>query len=234
MDGSPDVRGRIIAAANALYTRNGGGKFPSVAAVRHAAQADMNTTSAVMREWRMERQLLAEYEATQLALQERAEANLNLALLYQANGRADAVEPRLHAALQRDPGYLPALVALVQWLDGNFRWEEGRALPEKGLAEHPQSALLHHANGLMLVRKGELPAALKAFAEAVRLEPQNNQYDYVYAVALHDSGQLETASHRLERLLDRDPANREARLALINYWREAGQMQKVQALLAEP
>lgn len=57
MDGSPDVRVRIIAAANDLYARNGGGKFPSVAAVRHVAQADMNTTSAVMREWRRERQV---------------------------------------------------------------------------------------------------------------------------------------------------------------------------------
>ena len=40
MDGSPDVRVRIIAAANELYARSGGGKFPSVAAVRHAAQAE--------------------------------------------------------------------------------------------------------------------------------------------------------------------------------------------------
>jgi predicted CXXCH cytochrome family protein len=176
---------------------------------------------------------IAEYEDVQLNLQERAEANLNLALLYQANGRGDAVESHLRTALQRDPEYLPALVALVQWLDGNFRWEEGRALLDRGLKEHPQSALLQHANGLMLVRKGDLPAALKAFAEAVRLEPQNSQYDYVYAVALHDSGQLETACHRLEKLLERDAANREARLALINYWREAGQIQKVQALLAE-
>ena len=58
MDGNHDVvRMRIIAAANDLYARSGGGKFPSVAAVRYAAQADMNTTSAVMREWRRERQL---------------------------------------------------------------------------------------------------------------------------------------------------------------------------------
>ncbi|MFC5694314.1 cytochrome c3 family protein [Pseudomonas sp. GCM10022186] len=176
---------------------------------------------------------ITEYEAVQLSLQERAEANLNLAALYQANGRAEAVEPHLRAALQRDPDFLPALVALVQWLDGNFRWEEGRALLEQGLKDHPQSALLQHANGLMLVRKGDLSAALKAFAEAVRLEPKNSQYDYVYAVALHDSGQLETACHRLEELLERDAANRDARLALISYWREAGQIQKVQALLAE-
>ncbi|MGF6692157.1 tetratricopeptide repeat protein [Pseudomonas sp. D(2018)] len=176
---------------------------------------------------------IAEYEAAQLSLQDRAEANLNLALLYQADGRADQVESRLRTALQRDPAYLPALVVLVQWLDGNFRWEEGRALLEQAIREHPQSALLQHANGLLLLRKGDLPAALKAFAEAVRLEPKSVAYDYAYAVALHDSGQLEAAGHRLEELLERDPANREARLALINYWREAGQIQKVQALLAE-
>ncbi|MDT4888697.1 hypothetical protein FQZ97_1252940 [compost metagenome] len=52
-------------------------------------------------------------------------------------------------------------------------------------------------------------------------------------MALHDSGQLEAASQRLETLLERDPANRQARLTLINYWREAGQIQRVQALLAE-
>ncbi len=85
----------------------------------------------------------------------------------------------------------------------------------------------------MLLRRGDLPAATRAFAEAVRLEPSNKVYDYSYAVALHDSGQLEAACHRLEALLERDPANREARLALISYWREAGQIQKVQALLAE-
>ncbi|BAN51165.1 tetratricopeptide repeat protein [Metapseudomonas resinovorans] len=176
---------------------------------------------------------IGEYEAAQLSLQERAEANLNLALLYQLNGRADAVEQRLRTALQRDPDYLPALVALVQWLDGNFRWEEGRALLEQALQAHPQSALLLHANGVMLLRKGDLPAALKAFAEAVRLDPTNDLYDQAYAVALHDSGQLEAASQRLETLLERDPANRQARLTLINYWREAGQIQRVQALLAE-
>lgn len=176
---------------------------------------------------------IAEYEAALLSRQDRAEANLNLALLYQANGRADAVETRLRTALQRDPDYMPALVALVQWLDGNFRWEEGRALLEQALGAHPQSALLQHANGVLLVRKGDLPAALKSFAEAVRLDPQSIPYDYAYAVALHDSGQLEAACHRLEELLERDAANREARLALINYWREAGQIQRVQALLAE-
>ncbi|WP_375740627.1 multiheme c-type cytochrome [Pseudomonas boanensis] len=176
---------------------------------------------------------IGEYEAALLSQQDRAEANLKLAALYQANGRSDDVEHYLRAALQRDPDYLLALVGLTQWLDSNFRWEEGRALLDQAIANHPQSPLLQQANGLALMRKGDREAALKAFAESTRLEPDNGQYAYAYAVALHDSGQLEPACQQLEKLLEREPANREARLALINYWREAGQIQKVQALLAE-
>lgn len=139
------------------------------------------------------RRAIGEYESVQLNLLERAEANFNLAGLYQANGRAEAVETHLRAALKRDPQFLPALVALVQWLDRSSRRKDGDALLEQGLKEHPRSALLLYANGLRLVRTGDIQAALKAFAEAARLAPENDQYAYVYAVALHDSGQTRAA-----------------------------------------
>lgn len=176
---------------------------------------------------------IGEYEAIQLNLAERAEANLNLASLYQGNGRADQVEGRLRKAVERDPDFLPARVALVQWLDANYRWEEGQRLLAEALRDHPQSALLHHARGLALLRKGERQDAIAAFREAVRLEPGNAQLGHALATALHDDGKLEEACQRLEQVLENAPANREARLTLIGYWREAGQMQKVQALLAE-
>lgn len=47
-----DVRERIIAAAVELYDQAGRESLPTVDQVRRAARADMNTTSAVMREWR--------------------------------------------------------------------------------------------------------------------------------------------------------------------------------------
>ncbi|HBZ8233425.1 TPA: DNA-binding protein, partial [Escherichia coli] len=43
---------RIVQVANELYEQNGREKMPTVDDVRRAAKADMNTTSAVMREWR--------------------------------------------------------------------------------------------------------------------------------------------------------------------------------------
>ena len=49
---NPDARARIIAAADQLYEAGGRADFPTVDAVRRAAKADMNTTSAVMKEWR--------------------------------------------------------------------------------------------------------------------------------------------------------------------------------------
>ena len=48
-----EARARIVAAAEQLYDAAGRGpNFPNVGDVRRAARADMNTTSAVMKEWR--------------------------------------------------------------------------------------------------------------------------------------------------------------------------------------
>ena len=96
MDGSTDVRVRIIAAANELYARSGGGKFPSVAAVRHAAQADMNTTSAVMREWRRERQLPP--TATTVPIPESVVHQANVALSTIWNGAVELAGEALRNA----------------------------------------------------------------------------------------------------------------------------------------
>ncbi|MBM7061819.1 hypothetical protein JQX08_14005 [Pseudomonas sp. UL073] len=176
---------------------------------------------------------IAEYEQVQLSLVDRAEANLNLAMLYQAQGRSALVEPALRDALKRDPDFLPAQVSLMQLLDSNYRTNEARALLDSAMQQHPQSALLHHANGLALIRRGERPAGIKELAEAARLEPANAQYGFVYAIALHDSGDAPAAIKQLEQMLERQPNDRQARLTLIEYWRETGQIQKVQVLQAE-
>lgn len=47
-----EIRERIIAAAVELYEQAGRESLPTVDQVRRAARADMNTTSAVMKEWR--------------------------------------------------------------------------------------------------------------------------------------------------------------------------------------
>lgn len=72
---------------------------------------------------------------------------------------------------------------------------------------------------------------MPALRNTARLEPQNAQYGYVLAVALHDSGQINEACAQLEKLLKLQPANRNARLSLIQYYLENGQEPKAQVLL---
>jgi colicin import membrane protein len=47
-----ETRNRIIAAANQLFEQAGRASFPKVDAVRRTARANMNDTSAVMKDWR--------------------------------------------------------------------------------------------------------------------------------------------------------------------------------------
>ena len=54
MEISNEIRNRIIEAANQLYQDNDNQRFPTVDQVRRAAKADMNTTSMVMKEWRLQ------------------------------------------------------------------------------------------------------------------------------------------------------------------------------------
>lgn len=173
-----------------------------------------------------------EYEQIQLSLVDRAEANLNLAMLYQATGRSALVEPYLRKALQRDADFLPALITLTQWLEDNFRTDEARDLLGVALHAHPQSALLRHAQGLALVREGKRGQALQKLRDAVRLEPENSQYRYVLAIALYDTGQQESALKELDTLLVRQPSHRVARLTLTNYLRQAGKNKEAQEVIS--
>lgn len=174
---------------------------------------------------------IGEYEAVQLSLAERAESNLNLAMLYQASGRNAEVEPRLRTALLRDPDFYPALVTLAQWLEAGGRTGEATALLSDGIKAHPQAALLQHSQGLALIRAGQPEQAMKALQQAVKLEPDNGQYRYVLAVALHQGGQLDQACAQMEELLKRQPAFRDARLALIQFYLDSGQEPKAQVVL---
>jgi predicted CXXCH cytochrome family protein len=205
-------------------------KAVRIGAARDLLGAARNGLGSAQANWEA---AIAEYEVVQKSLLERAEANLNLAMLYQASGRSGEVEALLRNALKRDPDFYPALVTLVQWLEANGRGQEAQTLLAQNLQEHPDAALLQHTQGLSLVRAGKSAQAMPALRKAAQLEPQNGQYGYVLAVALHDSGKVDEACAELERLLKIQPANRNARLALIQYYLHNGQEPKAQVLLQD-
>lgn len=238
---APQVRESAIHALSAFIPANQRGEWlipllaDPVRAVRIAAARDLlaaNSAGLGAAQGRWDN-AIKEYEQVQSSLLERAEANLNLALLYQASGRSADVEPALRQALLRDPDFLPAVVTLVQWLDTNGRGDEATRLLDSQLLAHPDSALLQHTQGLALIRSGQPRLALTALQNAARLEPQNAQYGYVLAIALHDSGDMQQACTLLENRLKQQPANRDIRLALHQFYQEQGKHPQAGQLLAD-
>ena len=76
--------------------------------------------------------------------------------------------------------------------------QEAQQLLDDSLKQHPDAALLQHTQGLSLIRAGKAAEAMSALKKAAQLEPQNAQYGYVLAVALHESGKVDEACAVLE------------------------------------
>jgi len=177
--------------------------------------------------------VLEEYQHVLAQETDDADAQLHLAQLYlHENGYKDAAAA-LERTLKLDPENLEALAVQVQVLERQGQTDASRQLLANALQQRPDSAFLQFELGRWLLRHEQDEYALLAFARAVELEPDNNEYRYTLASNLHDLEQVEPAQKQLEAIIARDPANRNARVLLIEYWKETGQMQNVQVLLAQ-
>ena len=87
----------------------------------------------------------------------------------------------------------------------------------------PRQADLHHALGLLLVRKGDKAAALPALSQAARLAPDNARYAYVHAIALNSAGKRSEALAVLGATHARHPDDVDVLNALVSINVEAGQ-----------
>lgn len=174
-----------------------------------------------------------EYESALAAQTPDGQSQVQLARLYMTTGSAQKAVGALTLASTLEPDNLQVGLTQVDLLDLQGQPDQSRQQLARLLDKHPQSSLLQHALGQWLLSHGQHEYALLALAKAVELEPENTGYRYDLAVALHDLDQLEPAQRQLEDILQRQPANRSARVLLIHYWKESGQLQKVQVLQAE-
>jgi tetratricopeptide (TPR) repeat protein len=177
---------------------------------------------------------LAEYESVQRALAGQAAAQSNLGTLYAELGRPQEAEVALREAIRLDPLFVPAYVNLADVeRSGKGGEAAAGATLRAGLRTMPKAAPLHHALGLSLVRQKRTAEALASLGRAARLAPDDARFGYVYGVALHDTGKPTEALRELERVVRRHPGDRDARLALIAFRREAGDTAGAERLLRE-
>jgi len=163
-----------------------------------------------------------EYVATLAYTADRPEARTGLGTFEARLGRFDAAQSAFAQAIALDPRHVPAYLNAADALRAQGRDADARQMLERGLAQVPGSAALHHALGLTLVRLGQPKDALRALERASQLAPDIPRYTYVYAVALHSTGRPADALRVLERATLRWPANRDLLLALATMQRDAG------------
>lgn len=178
-------------------------------------------------------QVLDEFVKTLKSEPETAESWIQLARLYIHSALLPDAQNALEQAMRLQPDNLQAVVAQIELLDKQGKTDESRQLLARQLAAHPDSAYLQHALGMWLLHHGERPYALLGLSKAVELEPDNQDYRYDLATTLHAQEELGAAQRQLEDIIQRHPANRKARVLLVNYWKESGQLQNVQVLLAQ-
>jgi len=91
-----------------------------------------------------------------------------------------------------------------------------------GLAAVPDDASLHHALGLLEVRKKEMAKAVESLARAAQLAPDNARYAYVHALAVQGTGDAAQAITLLDAALTRHPNDRDILAALVLYHQQSG------------
>jgi Flp pilus assembly protein TadD len=187
-----------------------------------AAQALASVMGALPAERRRDfDQALAELIASEQVNAERPEAHLNLASLYVRLGRFLDAESELQAAILRDPRFVPALVGLAELFRVRGLDADGERVLARALRTEPDSAEALHGLALLRIRQNRRAEAVGLLRRAAALRP-GSRFGYVYAIALHSTGDTGGALRVLEDVHRRRPTDRDVLGALVSIARERG------------
>ncbi len=170
-----------------------------------------------------------EYVATLQYNADRPESRVALGGLRATLGATDDAQAQFAAAIRLDPEFVPAYVNAADVLRAQGRDQEAAEMLQQGLQRVPASATLHHALGLAHIRLRQPELAMTSLQRAVELDPATARYTYVYAVALHSTGQAEKSIRRLQQATQRWPYDRDMLMALTSFQLESGKRQDAQA-----
>ena len=163
-----------------------------------------------------------EYRAAQRLRADRADAWLNLGVLDAQLGNLTAAEAAYQRAIQLQPSFIPAYVNLADQYRVQGRDADCEAVLRQALIRQPDSAEVHFALGLVLVRQKRMDDALSELARAAQIGRESPHYVYVYAIALDGSGQHEPALAALREAQRRFTGDREILVALVQFSAQAG------------
>lgn len=165
-----------------------------------------------------------EFIAAQRYNADRADARARLGTFLALQGDINGGLAELLGAIRRDPYFIPAYANLadVYRAEGPGHEADAEQMLRRGLSLAPQSAPLHYALGLALVRLGQKDSAVTELERASTLAPTDTRFLYTYAVGLYSTGKVTASLKTLDHILAIDENNRDALAALAGYLNEQG------------
>ena len=152
---------------------------------------------------------------------------------YLARGDLQAAEASYQAALSIDPLTVGAYINLADLKRVQGDEQHARWVLREALDLMPSEPSLLYALGLLEARTGDYDNALTCLKEAADLEEGGSHYRYVYAVALHDLGQVSEAIEQLRIALERSRYSQDVLYALAAYSFEIARYADARAYAAE-
>jgi tetratricopeptide (TPR) repeat protein len=163
-----------------------------------------------------------EYLQSQQSSAERPEAQVNLGNYHAAKGDYENAKAAYREAIELEATFVPAYINLADLYRVLNDDKAAEAILDQGLAVAPHSASINHALGLLMIRQQQAEKAVDVLRHAAELEPANQRYTYVYAVALNSTGHKQAAIDAMQAAHEQFPNNTEILSALVAFHRDAG------------
>jgi len=168
-----------------------------------------------------------DYEKSQLFNTDRPESLVNLARYYLQQGNHNKAEKFYQDAISIAPYFTPAHINLSDLYRQKKNPVESEKVLRNALLQVRDKTPVQHAIGLHLIRQKKTSEAMKFLQHAAESSTTTSRYVYVYAIALHSSGEKIESIEILEKANDKYPGNIDIMQALISINREMGNKHKV-------
>ena len=124
-------------------------------------------------------------------------------------GEAESAEAVCAGALDQYPDDVNLLCVSARALLGLRRFDEANTRIENALSIHPEFARAYSVRGELLLAKGELPAAVEAFQQALKLDPKRQNTRLRLGQVLVYMGRAEEALALKSKIIDSSQDNKD-------------------------
>jgi Tfp pilus assembly protein PilF len=125
----------------------------------------------------------------------------------QQSARREEARKAYQKALELEPKYIDAHIALANLYGSQDDNERAIAVLQRAVQQNPKSARLYFESGLCYVRMKDFPKGLQALGKAHDLDPDNRDVAMTYGLCLARAGQPKEAAKALSSVMNRAEAD---------------------------